>query len=119
MKRTKTPLVLATFCTTLLLSTQLSAEVKLPEMEPKSVLVPQHDHAKSSEQGSPDVTIIRMKDRKIEEFRVNGQLYMLKVTPDVGVAYYLVDTDGDGQLESHDTGGVQTPSVPQWVLIQW
>ncbi len=119
MKSTKTPFSLAILCATFFLSTQLSAEVKLPEMEPKAASVSEEEHAVSSAQGNPDVTIIRMKDRKIEEYRVNGQLYMLKVTPDVGVAYYLVDTDGDGQLESHDTGGLQMPVAPQWVIIQW
>ena len=36
-----------------------------------------------------------------EEFRVGGVLRMVKVTPHIGVPYYLVDRNGDGRLEAH------------------
>ena len=44
----------------------------------------------------PDINIIQQEDRTIEEYRVNGQLYMIKVIPVVGPAYKLLDTAGDG-----------------------
>lgn len=37
----------------------------------------------------------------IDEFRVGGVLRMVKVTPHIGVPYYLVDRNGDGRLEVH------------------
>lgn len=39
----------------------------------------------------------------IEEYRVAGQLQVVKVTPRVGVTYYLIDSDGDGRVD--DTRG--------------
>ncbi len=35
----------------------------------------------------------------IEEYRVAGQLRMVKVTPPRGPAYYLIDDNGDGRLD--------------------
>lgn len=63
----------------------------------------------------PQVTIIRRGQEKVEEFRLNGKLYMLKVTPTHGVSYYLIDEKGDGVMsrrESFDTG----IRVPMWVI---
>jgi len=66
----------------------------------------------------PDIQIIQKDDRTIEEYRINGQLYMVKVTPTVGVPYYFIDTDGDGSLESqqHELSG---HIVPNWILFKW
>jgi hypothetical protein len=66
----------------------------------------------------PEINIIQKDDRTIEEYRVNGQLYMIKVTPKIGHPYYFMDTDGDGSLESqqHDLDGML---VPNWILLEW
>ncbi len=63
----------------------------------------------------PEVTIIRQTELTVEEYRANGRLYMIKVTPKVGPPYYLVDQRGDGKFarqESLDTGF----RPPQWVI---
>ncbi|MDR2240986.1 MAG: DUF2782 domain-containing protein [Zoogloeaceae bacterium] len=52
---------------------------------------------------------------KVEEYRINGRLFMIKVTPNHGTPYYLVDERGDGQMirqNSLDTG----LRVPMWVI---
>lgn len=36
----------------------------------------------------------------IEEYRVAGQLQIVKVTPAVGLTYYLIDSDGDGRVDA-------------------
>ena len=66
----------------------------------------------------PQVTIIKRGEEKVEEYRIGGKLYMLKVTPPHGVPYYLVDHKGDGQYSRQDNldSGVR---VPQWVLIRF
>ena len=66
----------------------------------------------------PQVTIIKRGEEKVEEYRIGGKLYMLKVTPPHGVPYYLVDQKGDGQFSRQDNldSGVR---VPQWVLIRF
>ena len=63
----------------------------------------------------PQVTITRQTEQTIEEYRVGGRLYMIKVTPKNGPPYYLVDDLGDGKFsrqDSLDTG----LRVPRWVL---
>jgi hypothetical protein len=61
------------------------------------------------------VTITKQTDLTVEEFRSNGRLYMIKVTPKIGSPYYLVDSMGDGKFarqESLDSGF----RPPQWIL---
>lgn len=63
----------------------------------------------------PQITIVHRGQDKIEEYRANGRLYMLKVTPPHGKPYYLVNERGDGQWarqDSLDTG----LRVPMWVI---
>ena len=62
----------------------------------------------------PQVTIIKRGTDTVEEYRVGGKLYMLKVTPPNGVPYYLVDKQGNGTWvrDSSDSGLV----VPKWVI---
>jgi hypothetical protein len=66
----------------------------------------------------PEVTIIRRGDDTVEEYRINGRLYMMKVTPPHGKPYYLVDDKGDGKwLRQDDMGG--KVSVPMWVILKF
>lgn len=67
----------------------------------------------------PEVTIIRTEDRTVEEYRINGQLYMVKVTPSKGVPYYLVDADGNGDLETRRNELDPKILVPSWVILRW
>ncbi|MCX4187611.1 DUF2782 domain-containing protein [Methylophaga sp. OBS4] len=73
----------------------------------------------SGESIEPDITIIQKEDRTIEEYRVSGQLYMIKVTPSVGRPYYLMDTDGDGSLESRQFELDSGLLIPNWILLEW
>jgi hypothetical protein len=66
----------------------------------------------------PEVRIIRKKDTVIEEYRVNGHLRFVKITPSVGVPYYMVDTDGDGVLETREND-LDNPPINQWILLEW
>lgn len=76
-----------------------------PGMEPDPALEPQ-------------VTILRRGTDTVEEYRVAGKLYMIKVTPAGGKPYYLIDERGDGKFsrqESFDTG----IRPPMWVIHQF
>jgi hypothetical protein len=69
----------------------------------------------NSDQGESEVTITKEKAVTVEEYRVGGRLYMLKIIPKVGKPYYLVDDRGDGKFsrqESLDSG----VRPPQWVI---
>ena len=63
----------------------------------------------------PQITIIQRGNDKLEEYRVAGRLYMVKVTPAHGKPYYLIDERGDGRFTrlDHLDSGVR---VPQWVI---
>ena len=76
------------------------------------------DPVESGEVIEPEVTIIQRDDATIEEYRINGQLYMVKVTPVVGPPYYLVDNDGNGSMETR-SNIYRDVTVPQWVLFTW
>lgn len=67
----------------------------------------------------PDVTIRQYDNRSEEEFRVNNNLYMIRVQPRVGAPYYLVDPNGTGSWEQsrHSLGMDFRP--PQWALFRW
>lgn len=73
----------------------------------------------SGEKIEPEVTIIKRDDATIEEYRHNGRLYMVKITPVVGKPYYLVDRDGDGQMEARMSEIYDDFVVPQWVILRW
>lgn len=76
-----------------------------PGMEPDPALEPQ-------------VTIQRRGTDTVEEFRLNGRLYMVKVTPPHGKPYYLIDNVGRGdftRVDAYDTG----TRPPMWVIHQW
>ena len=66
----------------------------------------------------PDITIIKRDEGTITEYRVNGQLYMVKIQPDNGPAYYMSDRDGDGEFDSRSNDPTNI-SVPQWILLRW
>ena len=66
----------------------------------------------------PEVKIIHREDRIVEEVRVNGQLRYVKITPNKGVPYYLVDTDGDGVLDQQ-FNSLDNPNLNQWILLRW
>lgn len=68
----------------------------------------------------PEVTIVQRKDAVVEEHRINGRLYQVKITPKFGKPYYLIDQDGDGRLESR-IGSLlyQEYVIPQWVIFSW
>jgi len=75
--------------------------------------------AEEEEELGPEVTIRKSGPNTIEEYRINNRVYKVKVQPQVGPAYYLIDTDGDGLMDRRY--GLNDPPVvaPQWVLKRW
>lgn len=67
----------------------------------------------------PDITIIRKGKNTIEEYRRNGQLYMVKIKPDIGPAYYLIDTNGDGNVDVKGSDLDKGLQINQWKLLEW
>jgi hypothetical protein len=89
-----------------------------PELEPLPEPPPPPPAVASDPELEPQVTIIRRENETIEEFRVNGRLTMVKVTPRHGRPYYLVAEGAEGAFvrrDSLDTG----LRVPLWVLFSF
>ena len=90
----------------------VAAQNQPPKLEP--IPEPPPPPTSLDESLEPQVTIIRRGEDKVEEFRMNGRVYMLRVTPPHGVSYYMVDNKGDGNFMRHNLdSGIR---VPMWVL---
>lgn len=77
------------------------------------------DLSVSEDDFGPAVVIQDFYNRQIEEYSVNGNRYMMKVTPRVGRPYYLVDTDGTGDLEWRRNASGMDIRPPQWSITRW
>lgn len=91
----------------------------LPELPEPPVVPPSAtDPGAEDPSAEPQVTIVRRGEDTVEEYRLNGQLYMIKVTPRIGLPYYLTDNRGDGTFsirENHD----QRIRPPMWVIFRF
>lgn len=74
-----------------------------------------------SEEGTivPDVTIVDSAEGRIEKYSVNGEVYMIKITPKSGPAYYITDIDGDGVLETREHALAADFHINQWMIFNW
>ena len=66
--------------------------------------------------GEPDVTIRQEGDKTVQEYRINGFLYAIKVTPRGGKPYFLVRADGDSNFIRSDSPDML---IPQWEIFRW
>ncbi|HLB30713.1 MAG TPA: DUF2782 domain-containing protein [Gammaproteobacteria bacterium] len=112
MKRRLTPALLSLF---LVFSVAAQEEEFAEAPEPPDL----PDPVVSGQPIEPEVTIIRKEKETIQEYRLNGRLYMVKITPIVGKPYYLMDRNGDGTMEYRIMEDYERETVPQWVLFSW
>ena len=64
----------------------------------------------------PEVTIRKEEDKFLEEYRVNGQLYMIKVSPKNAPSYYLYKNSEAADWVRYDDPTAPM-NVPRWVLF--
>jgi len=64
------------------------------------------------------VTTVKKGTDTVEEYRINGKLYKMRVVPATGPAYILVDAKGDGSFARVDGPDLKM-AVPTWVLFEW
>ena len=65
----------------------------------------------------PEVTIRTEGEKTIQEYRQNGFLYAIKVTPKGGKPYFLVRADGsDGNYIRSDQPDML---IPSWKIFEW
>lgn len=74
----------------------------------------------TEEEMEPSVVIRKEEDRLVEEYSINGRVYMVKVTPENAPPYYYLDEDGDGQLELQAGDEALNPVRPAyWKVKEW
>ena len=121
-------IILSLCIATLLPFAAIAAEPAKRQVSPSAPALPPPPPSKQSNDASvappepqadlePEVTITTRGDTTYEEYRANGRLYMIKVTPKNGKPYYLVDSDGGGQFRRSDLE--PRTSVPRWVIKSW
>ncbi|WP_213937654.1 DUF2782 domain-containing protein [Pseudomonas sp. dw_612] len=65
----------------------------------------------------PEVTIRTEGDKVIQEYRQNGFLYAIKVTPKGAPPYFLVRADGtDANFIRSDQPDML---IPSWKIFEW
>ena len=73
--------------------------------------------AEDAPAAEPDVTIRQDGDKTIQEFRQNGFLYAIKITPKNGKPYFLVRADGsEGNFIRSDQPDML---IPSWEIFSW
>ena len=89
-----------------------------PKLEPLPEPPPPPAEIANDPELEPQITIVRRENETVEEYRVQGRLTMVKVTPRHGRPYYLVADGANGTFirrDSLDTG----LRVPLWVLFSF
>lgn len=92
------------------------SEAKPPALQPLPEPPPPPPGYEPEPALEPQVTILRRGEDMVEEYRMNGRLYMVKVTPRHGTPYYLIDRQGDGVFHRQDS---LTTDIhpPMWVIF--
>ena len=73
--------------------------------------------AEDAPAADPVVTIRQDGDKTIQEFRQNGFLYAIKITPKNGKPYFLVRADGsEGNFIRSDQPDML---IPSWEIFSW
>lgn len=68
----------------------------------------------------PKAQIKAPEGSRIEEYKVNGRVYMVKVIPPKPFPpYYLVDKGGTGRFTQVPQNDAEHLSVPSWVIFRW
>lgn len=101
-------------------SALLAAEAPLPPLSeplPPPVL---KDWETIDENGKiePQITTIKKGADTIEEYRANGELYLMKVTPAHGKSYYLYKEDQTGSWNRFDDV-THSFAIPKWTLFRF
>ena len=64
------------------------------------------------------VTTVKKGADTVDEYRLNGKLFKMRITPAKGPSYYLVDPKGDGNFIRAD-GPEHKIATPTWVLLEF
>lgn len=74
--------------------------------------------SESTELESAD-RVVYYDNTSITEYGVKGRIYKVKVSPAVGLPYYLEDREGRGQIGNKENSIYQNVDTPNWLLLSW
>ena len=115
-------LLLCLFTTLMMSGSAMAAEAVTPKnaevLEDLSQPPKTLDQAIDDNLVTPQITIKKKGTDTVEEYRINGELYMMKITPAHGVSYYLQKQDQEGGWSRFD--GPNPPlAIPKWILFRF
>ena len=92
------------------------AQTRPPNLQPVPEPPPPPKGYELDSSLEPQVTIVKRGQDTVEEYRIGGRLYMMKVTPaGGGTPYYLMDHTGDGRFVREDSHGTGL-RPPMWII---
>lgn len=104
----------------LLLALAAAATSGAPESATQDVPLPEKAQPPPSSDVGPTVTIRTAENGDVvEEYRLAGQLTMVRITPLHGKPYYLYDDNGNGRLDRTDADHNATVSPVYWTIYEW
>jgi len=96
-----------------------STERPKPPTIPLEELPPPPPMITTKPEPEPQVTTREEEGQTVQEYRLKGKLYMMRVTPKNGPAYVLMDLKGDGTFTRQENALDNGVRVPQWVLMEF
>ena len=96
-----------------------STERPKPPTVPLEELPPPPPMITTKPEPEPQVTERNETGQKVQEYRLKGKLYMMRVTPKNGPPYILMDLKGDGTFTRQENALDNGVRVPQWVLMEF
>jgi len=96
-----------------------STERPKPPTVPLDDLPPPPPMITTKPEPEPQVTTRTEADQTVQEYRLKGKLYMMRVTPKNGPPYILMDLKGDGTFTRQENALDNGVRVPQWVLMEF
>lgn len=110
--------LISVFCLVCLAGAAFAADAPAVVLQPLPP-PPAFDPNASDSDLEPQVTIVKKADMVIEEYRVHGKLYKIKVTPKIGNPYYLIDERGDGEFSRMEGSDAANMRPPRWVIFSF
>ncbi|MFT3808074.1 DUF2782 domain-containing protein [Arenimonas sp.] len=97
----------------------LASAATVSAQERKDAPVPEKIPSPPSEELPPPTVNVRTADNGdvVQEYRQGGKIFMVRVIPKHGKAYYLYDDDGNGRLDRIDGERSVTPAM--WTIYEW
>jgi Protein of unknown function (DUF2782) len=111
-------LMIAAIAVSLALTAAAQPKAPPPPLEPLPEAPPAPPAVAADPELKPQVTKIERENETVEEYRVNGKLSMVKVTPRHGRPYYLLADARTGAFVRSDSldPGLK---VPLWLLYSF